>query len=312
MKYFVYCRKSTDEDNRQVQSIESQEKELIQFAIQNNIDIVETYKESKTAKMPGREVFNLMLTNIEKGKAQGILSWHPDRLTRNSIDGGKVIFLMDQGVLKDLKFPTYWVDNSPQGKFNLSLAFGQSKYYIDNLSQNVKRGQREKLRRGEYPAMAPIGYINDKINKTIIPDPERAHFIKRLFSEYATNRFSIKELALASRKWGLKTSRDGILSSSTLERILKSKFYVGMIIYNKETYKGIHKPLINVGTFMQVQKILKNKAKTTQHKSIKEMLAFTGMMQCGECGFSITAEIHKGHIYYRCTKKIEGNVYKNM
>lgn len=135
--------------------------------------------ESKTAKEPGREIFNKMLLSIEKGEAQGILAWHPDRLARNSVDGDKIIYLMDTGLIQDLKFPTYWVDTTPQGKFTLGMAFNQSKYYVDNLSQNVKRGIREKLRNGEWPTWALLGYKNDLARKKVVPDPEKFDLVKK-------------------------------------------------------------------------------------------------------------------------------------
>ena len=135
-KFFLYARKSTDEPDRQILSIESQIDELKEFAEREQLDIVETFIESQTAKEPGRPIFNNMLSLIEKGKASGILAWHPDRLARNSIDGGKIIYLCDLGKIKELKFPTFWFDATPQGKFMLNIAFGQSKYYVDNLSEN--------------------------------------------------------------------------------------------------------------------------------------------------------------------------------
>ena len=142
IKYFLYTRKSTDEEERQVLSIESQIAELKEFAAKEKLEIVDSFEESKTAKEPGRMVLGGMLKRIENGEAQGILAWHPDRLARNSIDGGKIIYLVDTIKILDLKFPTFWFDATPQGKFMLNIAFGQSKYYIDNLSENVKRGQR--------------------------------------------------------------------------------------------------------------------------------------------------------------------------
>ena len=172
-KFFLYARKSTDEPDRQILSIEAQIDELKEFATREQLEIVETFIESQTAKEPGRPIFNNMLSLIEKGKASGILAWHPDRLARNSIDGGKIIYLCDLGKIKELKFPTFWFDATPQGKFMLNIAFGQSKYYVDNLSENVKRGLRQKVRRGEQSGQAPTGYLNDKLNKKIIPDPER-------------------------------------------------------------------------------------------------------------------------------------------
>jgi len=160
IKYFAYCRKSTDEADRQILSIDGQIAELKEFAKRENLEVVDFFTEAKTAKKPGREKFEQMLKLIEKGEANGILSWHADRLARNSVDGGKIIYLLDTGKLQSLKFPTLWFENTPQGKFMLSIAFGQSKYYIDNLSENVKRGIRQKLRNGVYPSKAPIGYLN--------------------------------------------------------------------------------------------------------------------------------------------------------
>ncbi|MBU3922668.1 recombinase family protein, partial [Patescibacteria group bacterium] len=144
-KYFLYIRKSTDEDDRQILSLEAQEIELKELAEKEHLIIVDTFKESQTAKEPGRPIFNNMLDRIEKGEAEGILAWHPDRLARNSVDGGKIIFLVDSEKIKALKFPTFWFEATPQGKFMLSIAFGQSKYFVDNLSENTKRGLRQKL-----------------------------------------------------------------------------------------------------------------------------------------------------------------------
>jgi len=149
--FFIYIRKSTDESDRQILSIESQVDELKEFAQKENLEIAKTFIESQTAKEPGRPVFDEMLSRIEKGEAGGILAWHPDRLARNSVDGGKIIYLVDTGKILSLKFPTFWFENTPQGKFMLNIAFGQSKYFVDNLSENTKRGLRQKLRRGEWP-----------------------------------------------------------------------------------------------------------------------------------------------------------------
>ena len=129
-KFFLYARKSTDEPDRQILSIEAQIAELREFAQREHLEISQEFIENQTAKEPGRPIFNQMLSLIEKGFANGILAWHPDRLARNSIDGGKIIYLCDLGKIKELKFPTFWFDTTPQGKFMLSIAFGQSKYYI--------------------------------------------------------------------------------------------------------------------------------------------------------------------------------------
>jgi DNA invertase Pin-like site-specific DNA recombinase len=113
IKYFIYCRKSSEDEERQVLSIEAQLTELREFAKQNNLFVVKEFYESKTAKEPGREVFNFMMSEIEKGNASGILAWNPDRLARNSIDGGRVIYLVDTGKITSLKFPTFWFEATP-------------------------------------------------------------------------------------------------------------------------------------------------------------------------------------------------------
>ena len=125
MKYIGYCRKSTDEKDKQVLSIDQQISSLKEFAIREKLNIVEFVTESRTAKSPGREKFAEVLKKIECGEADGIIAWHPDRLARNSIDGGRVIYLLDTGKLKDLKFPTFWFENTPQGKFMLNIPFYQ-------------------------------------------------------------------------------------------------------------------------------------------------------------------------------------------
>src|SRR2546425_261050 len=131
--FFLYARKSTESEDRQVRSIGDQIAELRELARKEQLTITREYVESQTAKIPGRPVFNDMLSRIERGEAAGILSWHPDRLARNAIDGGRIIHLVDTGVIKEMKFPTFWFDPTPQGKFMLAIAFGQSKYYVDNL-----------------------------------------------------------------------------------------------------------------------------------------------------------------------------------
>ncbi len=184
LTYFIYARKSTDDDQHQLLSIPAQIEELRTFAEKDGLNIVDTVIESKTAKVPGRELFNQMLDRIEKGEAQGILAWHPDRLARNAVDAGRVVDLLDRNILDDLKFPTFWFQNTPQGLFMLSIAFGQSKYYVDSLSENTKRGFRQKVRRGEFPGVAPLGYLNDRVNRKIIIDPKISIVVRELFPDF--------------------------------------------------------------------------------------------------------------------------------
>ena len=301
-KFYIYARKSTDDEDRQVLSIDSQINELREFAKKENLFIMEEFVEAKTAKEPGRPIFSFMLKQIEAGFANGILAWHPDRLARNSVDGGKIIYLVDIGKIVDLRFPTYRFDNTAQGKFMLSIAFGQSKYYVDNLSENVKRGLREKLRRGEWPGWAPLGYINDYKNHTIIPDSEKAPFIRKIFELYATGDYSLTELLNEVHRWKFLAKGGKPVRKSSLVWMLKNPFYYGVMIFKGELFDGSHLPLISKKLFDRVQEVFEKKAKPIKKGEIK--FAFTGLIKCGECGASITAERQKGHIYYRCTKKI--------
>jgi site-specific DNA recombinase len=300
-KFFLYARKSTDEPDRQILSIEAQITELREFAEKENLNIVETFIESQTAKIPGRPIFNEMLKRIEKGEASRILAWHADRLARNSVDGGYIIFLLDSGKLASLKFPTLWFENTPQGKFMLNIAFGQSKYYIDNLSENVKRGLRQKVRNGEQCGVAITGYLNDKINHKIIPDPERFYFIKKIFELYATGNYTIKEVRKIITEKGLRSRSGKILTISNIQMFLKNPFFYGAFLFNGELHQGKHRPAITKKLFDKVQKVMKSKAHPTKRGQVE--YTFRGLLTCGECGCCITSEKQKGHNYYRCTKK---------
>ena len=248
-KYFLYIRKSTDEDDRQVLSLDAQETELQEFAEKENLTIVDTFRESQTAKEPGRPIFNQMLDRIEKSEASGILAWHPDRLARNSVDGGKIIFLIDSEKIKFLKFPTFWFEATPQGKFMLNIAFGQSKYFVDNLSENTKRGLRQKLRRGELPGYAPLGYLNDLRTHTLVKDPERFRLVRKLFELYATGNYSLKDLRKLITSAGLLSRKKNMLSVSNIQSILSNSFYYGVFKYNGELYDGKHEPMISKKLF---------------------------------------------------------------
>ena len=301
-KFYLYARKSTDEEDRQVLSIESQLNDLRQFAIRENLNIIDELTESRTAKEPGRPIFTFLLDQLEKGNADGILAWHPDRLARNSVDGGRVIYLVDVGKIVDLRFPTYRFDNTAQGKFMLSIMFGQSKYYVDNLSENVKRGIRCKLRRGEWPGWAPLGYTNDYRQRNIVPDPEKAPFIRKIFTIYSTGDYSLEEIMNEVRLWSLEGRAGKPIRKSTVYHVLKNPFYYGMMRLKGELYEASHPPLIAKELFDKCQAVMKQRAKPMKRGKIK--WAFAGFMKCGECGASVTAEIKRGHKYYRCTKKI--------
>jgi len=307
MKFFLYARKSSEDEERQIMSIEAQLVELSEFAQKENITIFEKFTESKSAKTPGRMVFNKMIEKIYASKEPvGILAWHPDRLARNSVDGGQIIYLIDIGKITSLRFPTFWFEPTPQGLFMLQVAFGQSKYFSDNLSENVKRGNRQKLRRGELPGLAPFGYINNLKNHTIEPDSIKAKVVKKVFEEFATGEYGLESMANRLSFWGVVSATGKPLAKGTIHRLLTNQLYIGIIVRNGEAYEGSHEPIIPKPLFDKVQEVVRKRSRPTRSRK-KHNFPFLGLFRCGECGGAITAQFCKGrgglYRYYRCTKK---------
>ncbi|MDE3067739.1 MAG: recombinase family protein, partial [Verrucomicrobiota bacterium] len=301
--YFLYVRKSTDVEDKQVLSIDAQLNELRDFATREGLRVIAELIEKQSAKTPGRPVFNAMLERMEAGEADGILAWHPDRLARNSVDGGRIIYLLDTGKIKALKFPTFRFEADPQGKFMLNIMFGQSKYYVDSLSENTKRGLREKVRRGEYPGPAPIGYLNDYRTKQIVVDPERGPVMRQAFERYATGEVTFDDMREFFGARGIRTSNGKLLARSHMSKIFANPFYYGHFHYAGEVHEGKHAPLITKETFDKVQAIINRRWRWSPGEKKREPKAFMGLLRCGECGYGISAEIQKGHTYYRCSKK---------
>ncbi len=311
MKYIAYCRKSREEKDKQILSIEAQIAELKEFAKRDNLEIVEFVEEAKTAKVPGRENFNQVIKKIEKGFADGIIAWHPDRLARNSIDGGKIIYLLDTKKLVDLKFPSFWFENTPQGKFMLSIAFGQSKYYVDNLSENVKRGLRQKIRNGVWPGKAPYGYINNFQTRGVDIDGKKAKAINKAYEIFSDGSKTFTDISNFLFKFDFKTKNGKPLNVNQVRQILSNKFYVGIMNYNGEFHGGNHKIFISKELFQKVQAELQKRDK---HYKKSNGFPFLGIFKCKNCGAAITAEKHTKfyketnrtatYYYYRCTKKL--------
>ena len=314
-RYYIYTRKSTDSEDRQIRSIQDQIAELKELALRQGVEVVDILEEKQTAKKPGRPVFNQMLDDIETGKADGILVWHPDRLARNSVDGGRIVYMLDTGSIKDLKFVTYTFENNAQGKFMLQIAFGQSKYYIDNLSENIKRGIRHKLAQGIWPQCAPTGYLNDKTTRTIVVDPVKGPLIAKAFELYASGKYSLELLRNTMLELGFIGKSGKPLSIANWQYLFKNPFYYGIMRYRGTLYNGTHEPLISKALFDAVQERMKRRSKPTQDKTKPlKYFPYRGLFVCGECGATITPE-HKvkkqkngnvhSYTFYHCTKRVK-------
>jgi site-specific DNA recombinase len=321
LKYFIYARKSSESEDRQVLSIESQKNELLELTKRLNLNIADTRDESHSAKAPGRPVFNQLLDDVEQGKAQGIIVWNPDRMSRNSVDTGRIIYLFDLGKLQELITPSQTFRNTPNDKFLLSMLCSSAKLDNDNKGVNVKRGLKAKAEMGIYPAPAPTGYLNNKYaergNKTVEIDPERFDLVKKMFEMVLSQKYTpIQVLKIATNEWKLQTKKGKEIARSTWYRMLTNPVYAETFEYPLKSgnwHKAIHVPMITDQQFDFIQTILGAKGKQRPQAHI---FAFTGLMRCGECGAMITCEekvkrpkngnVHR-YIYYHCTKRINPN-----
>ena len=321
VRYCLYARKSTEEEDKQILSIDSQIKEMEKMAREQELDIVVMKKESHSAKEAGqRPVFNEIVEEIKQGKFDGILTWAPDRISRNAGDLGRIVDLMDAGMLKEIR--TYGgqkFSNNPNEKFLLMILGSQAKLENDNKVINVKRGLRARCEMGLWPAPAPVGYLNSK-NKdekcVVTVDPHRAHVIKKMFEKVAYEKYSGRRV----HKW-LKdeikfTTKSGKpLTLGNIYLTLRCHFYYGTFEYPKKSgqwYTGKHTPIITKELFDKVQENISEHAMSTYNKEF----VFTKLITCGLCGSGISASEKWKHqqngnthryVYYGCCKHKDRN-----
>ena len=298
MKYVAYCRKSTEAEDRQVLSIDSQESELKRIADRDGFTITKIFKESKSAKSSGRPIFGEMLAYIQKFGECILLVWKPDRIARNMVDGGLTIELMDKGFIKEIRTPEKSFHNTSDDKFMMTLDFGIAKKYVDDLSMNVKRGNRAKLERGGWPNHAPFGYINDKATKTLFLDEKIAPYIPRIFEMYAQGGISLKEVSDFFYSNGLRSRSGTKVNKGFIHRVIRDPFYMGVMLRNGKYYQGNHQPIISKELYDTANAVLDGKLHGRQQKRFFHL---RGFLKCANCGCAITASKRKGHDYYFCT-----------
>ncbi|MFA6519597.1 MAG: recombinase family protein [Candidatus Paceibacterota bacterium] len=256
MRYLIYSRKSSESEDRQVLSIPAQLNELGDIATREGFDVATTYQESMSAKASGRPVFNELLKVIERGKGYSLLVWNVDRLARNMVDGGMILELMDKKKIIEIRTYEKTYRNTPDDKFMMSLSFGIAKKYVDDLSVNVKRGNTEKLKRGEWPNHAPFGYLNDSTTKSVVIDPDRSRYVPRIYELYSAGSHSFGSIADLLYETGLRTNSGRKVLKSHIQRILSSRFYTGVMERDGKLYEGKYKPLISKKTFDDAQEVM--------------------------------------------------------
>ena len=316
MKYFMYARKSSDSEDRQVASIDSQIGELLRIAERDGLEVVERFSESKSAKAPGRPIFAEMIKRIGRGEAQGIICWKLDRLARNPIDGGNISWMLQQGKLLHIQTydRAYWPTDNV---LMMSVEFGMANQYVRDLSTNVKRELRRKAEMGWRPGQAPTGYLNspdkEKGKRIITPDPNLFPSLRRMIGMILDRTHTVPQvLALATNEWCLRNRNGRKIGLSTFYRMLSLPFYYGAYEYpggSGNWHQGQHEPLLNKAEFDKLNHIIRAET-TTRPKTY--FFPYRGLLRCAECGAMITAENkHKrrsdgssrDYVYYHCTKR---------
>ena len=298
-----------DSEDRQKLSLESQDRVCREsISKMGNMHIISNLEESKSAKAPGRPKFNEMCDFLEEGKAKYIICWQLNRLARNPIDGGRIIWLVQN---HDVKIITPTKTYDINDLMLMYIEFAMSHQFINDLRKNTRRGLDEKVKRGKAPIKAPIGYYNDLLkhqgDRDILVDDKRYPLIRRMWDLILTGNYSVPTiLDRATNKWGLRQRNGKPLSRTQAYRLFSNPFYTGTYMYRGKLHQGIHKQMVSKAEFESAQKILgrRNKMVTSKHD-----FAFTGSLIKCNCGSSITAHerIRKVctecHLKYNAEKK---------
>ena len=315
IRYDVYLRKSSEAEDKQVQSIDDQRREVREYAARNELDIVGEFEESQSAHQLGRPVFGEVMKRIEKGVSNGLLVWHANRTSRNPVDSGTIIHLIDEGKLIHVRTPSHTYGNTSTEKMMLSLECMIAKKDSDDKSDAVKRGLRGRYQKGLPNGVAPIGFINDlsveKGNRGWKVDEEKFAIIKQLLELFHSRKYSIRALLqIANEEMGLRTPehrKQGgkkLVVSHFMETVLKNPVYAGFFFTKDGERHELSENVpraISEEKYWEIQKILQNKGRPRPSK-YKLAFAYTGPTTCGGCGGAVTAE-HKYQVICDCKKK---------
>ncbi len=311
--YLIYCRKSSESEERQVSSIEDQLKILTEIAQQKKLPILRTFKESQSAKEPGRPEFNAMMALINKrDDIKGILCWKLNRLHRNPKDAGDVQWILQSGKIEEIVTPTKTYTEI-DSDFVMAVEGAQANRFIRDLREDTLRGLESKLEKGIFPGLAPVGYFNDKTKnqgeRDILPHPQYFKLLRKIFDLALIGDYSIFELCKRADDIGVRNCKGMPISRTQMYRTLQNPFYVGRFVYKGILHQGIHTPMLTEAEFDLIQDFVASKS----HAHTKqEDFIFNGFVKCGYCNYMITNEFKRkkyknGTIgkfnYYKCSQK---------
>ena len=301
----IYARVSSKDQEKEGYSIPAQLELLRGYATARGFRVLQEFVDVETAKQVGRSGFGEMISLLTKAKScRTLLVEKTDRLYRNLKDwvtiedfGLEVHFVKENVVLAP--------ESRSSEKFMHGIKVLMAKNYIDNLSEETRKGMLEKARQGIWPSYAPLGYLNvDGANgkRTIAPDPNLAPAIRQLYERYTTGKYSLKQIAGMARADGLAYRKSGdSVPTSTVHKILQNRIYSGDFDFDGTMYSGAYEPIVSRELWEQVQAILDGRG-TKKTRKAKEQFAFSGLITCGHCGCAMVGEIKKGrYVYYHCT-----------
>lgn len=292
LKYIRYSRKSSESKEKQALSIQDQNSECDKEVKRFNLKVGYKLQESRSAFKPdNRPEFDRLIQLIKEGKANAILTWKEDRICRNPKEGGEILQLLQDGVLKEIRCVASNTIYTPDSDhLILQIHFGMANQYSRNLSQNVKRGLVHKCERGEYPRPAPIGYesYGERGQRQMRPHPLEAPLITKAFELASTGGMSLNQILIKITELGLRTKKGKKLSKSHLHNVLKCPTYFGYFYHNGELFEGNYEPLITKQLFDTVQEALQRRSKPKIR--VWEHI-YNGLMSCGDCGCQITTTV---------------------